>query len=91
MSSTPEERELNVFDMPIEEMSTEYLAETTDQFAAMLITTIAGEEALKKLDDEGAARYTAVMIADRFIKMMYERSIRVTEHQTTVDWLNSLL
>ncbi|MGA0824666.1 MAG: hypothetical protein ACO3PJ_03845 [Burkholderiaceae bacterium] len=57
----------------------------------MLISRIMGPEALKELDAKGEARFTEVMICDRFIKMMYERSLRVAEHKTTVDWLNSLL
>ena len=81
----------NVFDAPIEDMTTEFLEQSTDQFTVFLISHIMGKEALKELDDNGEARYTAVMICDRFIKMMYERSLRVAEHKTTVDWLNSLL
>ena len=81
----------NVFDAPIEDMSTEFLEESTDQFTAFLISHIMGKEELKELDAKGEARFTAVMICDRFIKMMYERSIRLAEHKTRVDWLNSLL
>ena len=81
----------NVFDAPIEDMSTEFLEESTDQFTAFLISHIMGKEELKELDAKGEARFTAVVICDRFIKMMYERSIRVAEHKTRIDWLNSLL
>lgn len=81
----------NVFDAPIEDMTTEFLEESTDQFTAFLITHIMGRQALEELDAKGEARFTAVVICDRFIKMMYERSVRVADRQTQVDWLNSLL
>ena len=85
------EEPLNVFDLPIEEMTTEFLEESTDQFTVFLLKGIVGAEALRELDAKGEARFTAVLIADRFIKMMYERSVRVADRKTTVDWLNSLL
>ena len=53
--------------------------------------TLMDKYKIPHFDAKGEARFTAVMICDRFIKMMYERSLRVAEHKTTVDWLNSLL
>lgn len=87
----PGEEDINVFDVPIEEMSTEYLEYTTDQFTCMLLSNIMGPEMLNRLDEQGEARITAVQIADRFLKMMHERSVRVAERKTQVDWLNNLL
>lgn len=43
----------NVFDAPIEEMTTEFLEESTDQFTAFLITYIMGPSALEELDAKG--------------------------------------
>ena len=88
---TPEERNANVYDLPIEEMSLEYLEELTDEFTTVVLTTFFGEEQFHELNEQNMARFEAVRLCDRFIKMMLERAQRTTEHQTTVNYLNSLL
>ena len=88
---TPEERNANVYDTPIEDMSLEYLEELTDEFTIVVLTTFFGEEQFRELDDKGMARFEAVRLCDRFIKMMLERAQRTTEHRTAVNYLNSLL
>ena len=88
---TPEERNANVYDLPVEEMSLEYLEELTDEFTTVVLTTFFGEEQFHELNEQNMARFEAVRLCDRFIKMMLERAQRTTEHQSTVSYLNSLL
>lgn len=88
---TPEERTTGVFDIPIEDMSLEYLEELTDEFVIAFLCTFVGEEKFRDLDEAGEARFTAVKMCDRFIKMMLERAERTMTHQTAVSYLNSLL
>lgn len=88
---TPEERNANVYDLPVHEMSLEYLEELTDEFTTVVLTTFFGEEQFHELNEQNMARFEAVRLCDRFIKMMLERAQRTTEHQSTVNYLNSLL
>jgi hypothetical protein len=81
----------SVFETNIEEMSTEFLEQATDEFVVKFLVSFFGEEGLKKLSEDDQARFATVLICDRFIKMMYERSVRFTERQNKVDWLNSLI
>ena len=81
----------SVFETSIEEMSSEFLEQATDEFVVKFLVSFFGEEALKKLSEDDQARFATVLICDRFIKMMYERSLRFAERQTQVDWLNSLI
>lgn len=81
----------SVFETSLEEMSTEFLEQATDEFVVKFLVSFFGEEALMKLSEDDQARLTVVLVCDRFIKMMHERSLRFAERQTQVDWLNSLI
>lgn len=88
---SPEERNMNVFDLPIEDMSAEYLAQTTDEFTVALLMAIVGQEATNELLDRQEARYTAIKICNQFILMMKERAERHINRQETISMLNNLI
>jgi hypothetical protein len=87
----PEERNLNVFDLPIEDMSAEYLALATDEFTVALLLAIVGRAATAELLEQQEARVTAIKICNQFILMMKERAERQINRQETISMLNSLI
>lgn len=87
----PEERNLNVFDLPIEDMSAEYLALATDEFTVALLLAIVGRAATAELIEQQEARVAAIKICNQFILMMKERAERQIDRQETISMLNSLI
>lgn len=87
----PEERNLNVFDLPIEDMSTEFLTQATDEFTVVLLMAIVGHETTLELLEQNNARFGAVKICNQFILMMKERAERQISRQETISMLNSLI
>ena len=88
---SPEERNLNVFDLPIEDMSAEYLALATDEFTVALLMAVLGREATAELLKKQEARFTAIKICNQFILMMKERAERQINRQETITMLNNLI
>ncbi|WGL30702.1 hypothetical protein SCRES3_gp45 [Synechococcus phage S-CRES3] len=85
------EQELSVFDADLKEVSLEYLAENTDDFASNMVYAICGAEAYEVMAENNEVRIMAVKMASRFLEMMLERAKRQESHMATVNFLNDLL
>ena len=86
-----EERDQCVYDVDPKEVSIEYLAETTDEFASNLVYQLLGEEAYEEAYEKGEIRIVAVKMCATFLNFMLERAKRQESHAATVDYLNGLL